>query len=339
MPNRSPRISVLLPTYRYARFLPEAIDSILAQDYADFELVIGDDASDDGSADIIRQFAARDPRIRPQIHARNLGMVGNWNWCLQQARGEFIKFVFGDDCLPSPQALRRLLDLLAGEPRAVLAVSARLILDERSTRVDLWNDLGAPGYQDSRDVILRCLQHDRNLIGEPSAVLFRRAAGVRGFDPSFQQMVDQEMWFHLLLQGGLVYTPDPLCAFRRHAAQRSALNRQGSVTSVETMRIVARYFDFFASASQARLGSFGLRRRLFRRLYYARKEQPHTALASEAESVLMPKLGRGWYAAYWLLHRLTKPWENLIRPRSAGVSGRASRKSSQHPKHEANTSA
>src|SRR5208283_3355105 len=100
MINR-PKISVLIPTFEYGRFLPEAIESVLAQDLMDFELIISDDASRDDSGEVIRRYAARDPRIRYRLHERNIGMVANWNWCLKEACGEYVKFVFGDDCLPS----------------------------------------------------------------------------------------------------------------------------------------------------------------------------------------------------------------------------------------------
>src|SRR5471032_2980636 len=104
----APKVSVLIPTYNYARFLPEAIESILAQDFQDFELLISDDCSTDNSAEVIARYAAQDKRIRFQIHSANLGMVQNWNWCLSQARGEFIKYVFGDDKLASPTAITQM---------------------------------------------------------------------------------------------------------------------------------------------------------------------------------------------------------------------------------------
>ena len=68
----------------------EAVDSVLAQDFSDFELILSDDCSGDGSREIIEAYAARDPRIRIQVHEANIGMVQNWNWCLSQARGEYL---------------------------------------------------------------------------------------------------------------------------------------------------------------------------------------------------------------------------------------------------------
>ncbi len=311
--TRPPQISVLIPTYRYARFLPEAIDSVLAQDDPDFELLISDDASDDGSAEIIRSYAARDPRIRFRIQEKNLGMVANWNWCLAEARGSYVKFVFGDDCLPSTRTLGHMAGMLAAEPRAVLAATARVILDARSSPVEVWDKLGPAGYQPGGDVIGRCLRADRNLVGEPSAVMFRRAAGTRGFDPTFRQLVDQEMWFHLLSAGGLVYDPEPLCAFRLHSHQQTVVNRAEQVASAETMRIVVRYFDQFLASEGIRPNTFRMRRRLARHIYYSRKNSRRSPLNLAAEAAMMTRLGRTWYFLCWLAHRAAKPFENLRR--------------------------
>jgi len=308
-----PKVSVLIPTFEYGRFLPEAIDSVLAQDLGDFELIISDDASRDDSGEVIRRYAARDSRIRYKLHERNIGMVDNWNWCLKEARGEYVKFVFGDDCLPSTQALSKMAAMLDREPRAVIAASARLILDESSQVMEVWNELGAPGYQEGADVIIRCMQQDRNLVGEPSSLLFRRIPAARGFDPTFRQVVDQEMWFHLLQSAGLVYTSEPLCAFRRHPAQQTVVNEKQQLASGEVMRIVARYFDLFAASVGLPPDSFAMRRRLFRHLYYARKDNPHTSLSAIAESTLLPHVTRRWYFVCWMIHRVTKPFVNLHR--------------------------
>jgi glycosyltransferase involved in cell wall biosynthesis len=308
-----PKISVLIPTYQYARFLPEAIESVLAQDFGDFELLISDDGSTDGSAEVIRRYAARDERIRYCIHKNNIGMVPNWNWCLQEARGEYVKYLFGDDCLPSRSALGRMAGMLDGEPRAVMAVAARSILDSDSHAVAVWDHLGRPGFHNGDDTIIRCIQKDRNLIGEPSSVMFRRAAAARAFDPSFRQLVDQEMWFHLLSEGGLVYDPAPLCAFRHHEAQQTVVNRKEQVASAEGLRIVSRYFRFFALSVGIEPSSLAMRRRIFRRIYYSRKDCQRTPLIVAAENALLSDLTPQWYFICWALHRVMKPIENLRR--------------------------
>ena len=300
-----PKVSVLIPTYNYARYLPEAIDSVLAQEFTDFELIISDDCSKDESADLLRRHAARDPRIRLHLQPANLGLVPNWNWCLQQARGDYVKYVFGDDALPSRQALGSLAALLDAASSAVLAASARLILDPDSRPAGVWDEMRTAGLHRGADVIARCLREDRNLIGEPSAVMFRREAAARGFDPQWRQLVDLEMWLHLLSSGDLAHVPEPLCAFRLHAAQQSTVNRHANVGPGERARLVARYAD--------RLGPGSDRQLLFRCIYYSRKYAPRTPENAAAEAALATRLPRVWYLLLWLRHRITKPLLNLGR--------------------------
>src|SRR5271156_6221886 len=218
-----PKVSVLIPTYNYARYLAEAIESVLEQDFQDFELLIADDCSSDNTAEVVKPFCARDARVRFAVNPVNLGMVANWNECLKQAQGRHIKFLFGDDKLSDPQALTKLLALLRSDPAAMLAASARMILDAQSNVTGISRTL-PNGSHNGRKLIAECLLEQGNLIGEPSSVLFRKADIKRGFDPAYRQLVDTEMWFHLLERGELVYTREPLCAFRRHAGQQTAVN-------------------------------------------------------------------------------------------------------------------
>jgi glycosyltransferase involved in cell wall biosynthesis len=307
-----PKVSVLIPTYNYARFLPEAIESVLAQDFTDFELLISDDASPDDSAAVIRRYAARDPRIRVQLHTQNVGMVANWNGCLRQARGEYVKFMFGDDRFMRVDALRQMVAALDASPPVVLVASARAILDEDSRVTTVWNEWRHAGRHAGAAVIDRCMREDRNLVGEPSAVLFRRADAARGFDPQLRQVVDQEMWFHLLLRGEFFYLPEPLCAFRQHESQQTAVNRRANVGPIESLLLLARYLD---QVSDPKLGRGRLARQqmLFQRLYYSRKHAPRTPSMLAVEQAVRERLGPQWYRALWCWHRVSKPFRNLRR--------------------------
>jgi glycosyltransferase involved in cell wall biosynthesis len=318
----APKVSVLIPSYQYARYLPEAIESVLAQRFEDFELIVSDDASTDGTAEVLRGYAGRDTRMQVHVQPANLGMVAHWNWCLQRARGEYVKFVFGDDRLVSRGALGRMVAMLDEHPGCVLAASARLVLDEESRVTDEWNELGAAGRQDGRGVIARALWVDRNVIGEPSVVLFRRDAAARGFDPTLRQVVDLEMWFHLLRQGDLVFDPAPLCSFRRHPLQQTALNRAGQIGPLECLVLTVRYLDVLAADEASPWRRLALRRICHQRLYYSRKHSPRTPEVAALEAVLGQRVGRGWGPWFWAWHRLSKPWLNLARKVRAG-GGRA----------------
>jgi glycosyltransferase involved in cell wall biosynthesis len=302
----APKISVLIPTYNYARFLPQAIESVLNQSFRDFELIIGDDNSTDSSAEVIRTFAAQDARIRFNIHEQNLGMVENWNWCLAQAKGVYVKYLFGDDFLLATDALERLVQLVESKPGIDLAASARTVVDDNSSPVQVWDDMEQEGILKGEKVAFACLKTYRNLIGEPSVVLFRREKAQRGFDTSFRQAVDLELWLHLLHQGGdVAYTRTPLCAFRRHSLQQTAVNHQRFDHFVgEHDRILLRYSSYYLRNESSK--------QLFQHAYWMQKKprgRPHEA---EIRDLLTRELGARYYL-YWLQMRFIKLGVNMAR--------------------------
>jgi glycosyltransferase involved in cell wall biosynthesis len=298
----TPKVSILIPTYNYAQYLPEAIESILGQDFLDFELLISDDCSTDNSAEVIARYAASDSRIRFEIHSTNLGMVQNWNWCLSQARGEYIKFIFGDDKLLSPTAIRQMVNLMESNPAISLVASASYVIDPRSRVIEARNYF-QHGVWDGKKVIVRCLEHPANLVGEPTLVMFRNREGARGYDPRYSQFVDLEMWFHLLENGKFGYLAAPLCAFRRHAMQQTNMNRKKGLTEKEGLTLLENYFP------KPWLCEMATRRMLFAQIYALRKLP--AAKTSAALGKMKQELGSGWHTAYWLHHKITKPFLNL----------------------------
>jgi len=212
-----PKISVCIPVKNGGAFLPLAVESVLAQSLDDTELVIVDNCSTDGTAQWIEQRTARAPRIRFYRNSTDIGMTANFNACLKQAQGEYVKFLCADDLL-LPQSLQRMSRVLDDDPRVSLVVGARRLIDESgakiATRRYARRDMSVPGLK----VINRCL-FGGNDIGEPSAVMFRRAAARRGFQESLLQLMDLEMWFYLLEHGDLASLADEVCAIRRHPGQ------------------------------------------------------------------------------------------------------------------------
>ena len=94
-----PTISVCVPVYNGTKYLRECLDSILVQSFENFEVIIVDDQSTDATFDLAQEYPAQDARIRPFRNPHNLGMVENWNRCLDLASAEWIKFVFQDDLI------------------------------------------------------------------------------------------------------------------------------------------------------------------------------------------------------------------------------------------------
>src|SRR5262245_50376289 len=105
-----PKVTVITPNYNHARYLPQRLDSILAQTFADFELIILDDASTDNSREVIQAYAARDPRITAIVNPVNNGSTfKQWNLGLGRARGEYVWFAESDD-YAEPTLLEALVD-------------------------------------------------------------------------------------------------------------------------------------------------------------------------------------------------------------------------------------
>jgi glycosyltransferase involved in cell wall biosynthesis len=116
---RTPRVSIGLPVFNGENFVSQAIESILAQTYTDFELIISDNASTDRTEAICREYAAADPRIRYYRNGHNLGAAANFNLTFELASGEYFKWAAHDDML-APEYLEQCVGALDAHPEAVL---------------------------------------------------------------------------------------------------------------------------------------------------------------------------------------------------------------------------
>jgi len=225
-----PQISLCIPTYNYGRFLPQTIDSILQQTFDHFEVLIIDDCSTDETEEVVKPYAIRNPRIRFIINPENLGMVRNWNLCLAEARGKYIKYLFGDDLLLSRDALQKMVSLLESEKSISLVSSSRKIIDSESNTIGMKSPFKRDLVAQGTKLINLCLAKQDNLIGEPTAVMFRKSDATRGFKSQYRQIVDLEMWFYLLEKGDFAYIREPLCAFRVHPRQQTINNRSSPLS-------------------------------------------------------------------------------------------------------------
>jgi glycosyltransferase involved in cell wall biosynthesis len=115
--------SVCIPAYNRASLIRRAIESIQAQTEPRIEIVVSDDASDDATPWVVRRLAAKDPRIRHLRNERNLGLVGNWNRCLAEARAPLMSLLNDDDTL-APEAIETGCRLLRRFPEAAMSAGA-----------------------------------------------------------------------------------------------------------------------------------------------------------------------------------------------------------------------
>jgi glycosyltransferase involved in cell wall biosynthesis len=213
----TPKISVCIPVKNGGAFLPLAVESVLPQAREDVEVIVVDNCSTDGTIAWLEQKASHEPRLRFYKNPADIGMTANFNACLERASGRYVTFLCADDLL-LPESLQRLSHALDSNPRAIMAVGARRLIDDNGATLGAQRyagtDVVLPGHQ----VINRCI-FGANYIGEPSAVMFRRDLAQRGFRETLSQLVDLEMWFHLLEQGDMANVAQEVCAVRRHSGQ------------------------------------------------------------------------------------------------------------------------
>ncbi|NLG96520.1 MAG: glycosyltransferase [Chloroflexi bacterium] len=120
--GKEPKLTIGLPVYNGERYLCFAIDSLLAQTYSDFELLISDNASTDGTMLICQEYAARDPRIRYFRNMENIGAAANFNKLFQLSRGEYFKWAAADDVI-SPTFIEKCMEKLESDRSIILAYS------------------------------------------------------------------------------------------------------------------------------------------------------------------------------------------------------------------------
>lgn len=225
-----PEITVAMSMHNASRFLRECIDSVLAQSFADFEFLIVDDGSSDGSADIVRSYA--DPRIR--LICRPHDFIASLNTLLTEALGRYIARMDADDVM-MPDRLRIQYDYLESHPE-VAAVSAGAVkIDDAGNPIGriTTGDSGAPVAVDPRRMC------EFNQVCNPASMIRRSVIDNLGlrYDPEFQVASDYRFWCDLLMSGAAIYLlPFDAIRYRISAGQISTARSDESEASARRIR-------------------------------------------------------------------------------------------------------
>jgi len=239
MAEKAPQVSIAIPVYNGERHLAEAIDSFLTQTFTDFELILSDNASTDATADICRECAARDPRVRYHRVAENQGAAWNFNHVFEMARGEYFKWAAHDD-LCAPTYLEQCVDKLQANPSVVLCHSNVGFLDATGQPLDpiMLAEMSALTPESLADV--QRSESIRNLAADEPHRRYRdvllhtfwvfeifgviRTAALRetGLHRPYYGS-DKTLLAELCLLGPFYRLPETLFFSRRHAEQSCAL--------------------------------------------------------------------------------------------------------------------
>ncbi|NIK92523.1 glycosyltransferase family 2 protein [Mangrovimonas sp. CR14] len=237
-----PLVSICIPTYNGARYIAEALESALTQTYPYTEIVISDDASSDATLDIIKRYQLK-TAIPIHIYPHEPSGIGaNWNHCIKQANGIYIKFLFQDDVL-NPTCISEMVDLLEHDKKVGLVACKRDILVDKTYRNDeteqwietygdLQDHLNIPvidgvQYLDrsvfkSRLLLIEPL----NKIGEPTVFLFRKQIvdDIGFFREDLFQILDFEFCNRVLRKYKIAVLNKKLVGFRLHSNQATNSN-------------------------------------------------------------------------------------------------------------------
>jgi glycosyltransferase involved in cell wall biosynthesis len=247
-----PTVSVVVPNYNHARFLPQRIESILRQTFQDFELILLDDGSVDESRSILARYVDN-PRVRIKFNAVNSGSAfKQWNEGIRLAQGKYVWIAESDD-YADERLLERLTAVLDRNPTVTFAYcrSRRAAEDGRLDGFadyylhDLdphrWTtDFFADGHEECRNYFV-CA----NPVPNASAVVFRKCVyeDVGGADERLRMCGDWKLWAALALKGKIAYLGEPLNYYRFHDASVRSLSRKSALDVVEFLQVIRWILD------------------------------------------------------------------------------------------------
>jgi Glycosyl transferase family 2 len=225
-----PKVSVIITAYNREKYIAQAIESVLAQTFTDFELVVVDDCSRDDTAAIARSYAS-DPRVRIYVNERNLGQFPNRNRAATYARGEFLKYHDSDDLL-YPHCLQVMVGLLGDEPQAAFAVSG----------FKRW--VGAPCPVLSTPA----MTYRRDLLGAegimwaaPGHILFRtKFFRDMGCFPELGAFSDSVFLIRACAKVSVVLVPADLFWYRAHPQQEQVAARDWALRCASMWKVLQR---------------------------------------------------------------------------------------------------
>lgn len=236
--SSEPLISICIPTYNGSQYIEKCIESCLAQSYRNIEVIVCDDCSSDSIVNVLNPYLKKECRISFYQNEKNLGLVGNWNKCMNYASGEYIKWLFQDDWM-DVNAIEEFVEI-ANKGYDFIVSKRNFILNELATDEDKMyyskkvKTLENYFNQDEigcyfptskiKDIVVSNIA--LNFIAEPSLIFFKRTLikEVGLYDHLFHQICDLEYNMRLASKVGVYVLNKPICHFAIHAQSTTNAN-------------------------------------------------------------------------------------------------------------------
>lgn len=205
-------VSICIPVYNGEKTIAMTIESVLSQTYKNTEIIVVDNCSDDRTAEIVKGF--KDQRIRYFRNDTNLGMVGNWNKCIDYITGKYVLFVCADDLLHKDSVYKK-VRVLSSRVDASIVFSASNIINQDG-KVLLHRHTFKKNCIISGEKIAKMAYHRGNIYGEPTNVMIRKKSldKVGKFATNTYYATDLEMWLRLSAVGNVGYINEELMSYR-----------------------------------------------------------------------------------------------------------------------------
>lgn len=242
-------VSICIPVYNGEKYLHECLHTVREQTYKYLDILVIDDGSTDHSVEIIKKFRELDGRIRLLINDQNLGLVKNWQKCIEYANGVWIKFMFQDDTIKPSCVEEMVRESL--KHQVSICICSRSFIIENNTSKSVENYFFKDvvkleeSYSDVKQFVpqeIASLAKDKlfdNFIGEPITLLFKKdiIRRIGNYNSELIQLVDYEFALRACLNYNSVFIPKRLVSFRTHSQSATSLKESTGIKGIKVMYV------------------------------------------------------------------------------------------------------
>lgn len=222
--TKAPKVSVVLPSYKHPLWIAESIESILNQTYTDLELIIVDDGSNDGSAEIIKSYAQKDNRVKFEIFPENKGAVFAFARCMEMTTGQYIALTSSDDIWELDK-LEQQVPLLEESNNLGAVFGLPRFIDSKGNELDIKSEFRESVNIKNRESWLNYFFKRGNCVCHPSMLIRKSCYDDVGFYKApYRSLPDFEMWVRLFNKYEIIVLDKILINFRKHDFNESGAN-------------------------------------------------------------------------------------------------------------------
>ena len=308
-----PLISIFMPTYNHEHFIAQAIDSVLAQDYSNWELIIGDDASIDKTYVIIEQYEKKYPeKIKPFRNEINLGITKNFNKILSKCSGKYIAIASGDDIL-LPNKLSSQVKLMESNINCILSYHDIEVFDSTSEQtIRFWNSgesCTKPVTGNSKEVAKALVKDGTKFMAAMSVMVKKESIPTHGHDERIPIASDWLLWIEICANnnGEVAFLDEIYARYRKHPNSITSKPENYMEDIFVTLALVEARYHYLTKFAQQRRAH----------IYYRRaKLEIHNNNFAIARSLLREHIrhsGLSWKTTRWWINSLFKQFTNNLR--------------------------